>query len=89
MLGAQAQVRDWAAAAGLMISAVSGYCDFAQTDQAALAREVERLMVACRAASALGVGDRSSVFRRFEAGPDPRRRLAVAGSRHAASRAPG
>jgi sugar phosphate isomerase/epimerase len=51
-----AQVRGWAAAAGVTISAVSGYCDFAQTDQAALAREVERLMVACRAANALGVG---------------------------------
>jgi sugar phosphate isomerase/epimerase len=54
--GSAVQVRGWAAAAGLSISAVSGYCDFAQTDQAALAREVERLMVACRAASALGVG---------------------------------
>jgi sugar phosphate isomerase/epimerase len=54
--GSAAQVRGWAAAAGLSISAVSGYCDFAQADQAALAREVERLMVACRAASALGVG---------------------------------
>ena len=54
--GNAGQVRGWAAAAGLTISAVSGYCDFAQTEQAALAREVERLMVACRAASALGVG---------------------------------
>jgi sugar phosphate isomerase/epimerase len=51
-----AQVRGWAASSGVQISAVSGYCDFAQTDQAALAREVERLMVACRAANALGVG---------------------------------
>jgi len=54
--GSAAQVRGWTAAAGLSISAVSGYCDFAQADQAALAREVERLMAACRAASALGVG---------------------------------
>ncbi len=50
------QVRAWAAAAGLTISAVSGYCDFAQADRAAREREVERLMVACRAAHALGVG---------------------------------
>jgi sugar phosphate isomerase/epimerase len=50
------QVRGWATAAGLTISAVSGYCDFAQADKVALAREVERLMVACRAASALDVG---------------------------------
>jgi len=55
-MGSAAQVRGWAASSGVQISAVSGYCDFAQTDQAALAREVERLMVACRAASALGVG---------------------------------
>jgi sugar phosphate isomerase/epimerase len=54
--GNGAQVRNWAAAAGLSISAISGYCDFAQTDQAALAREVERLMIACRTANALGVG---------------------------------
>jgi len=54
--GSAGQVRGWAAAAGLSISAVSGYCDFAQTDQAALAREVERLLVACRVASTLGVG---------------------------------
>lgn len=50
------QVRSWAAAAGLTISAVSGYCDFAQADPAARAAEVERLLVACRAAHALGVG---------------------------------
>ncbi|MCX7671819.1 MAG: sugar phosphate isomerase/epimerase [Anaerolineae bacterium] len=49
------QVRAWAAAAGLEISAVSGYCDFAQTDRAARAREVARLMSACRAAHALEV----------------------------------
>ncbi len=50
------QVRGWAAAAGLQITAVSGYSDFAQLDRAALEREVERLMVTCRAAHALGVG---------------------------------
>jgi sugar phosphate isomerase/epimerase len=50
------QVRSWAAAAGLTISAVSGYCDFAQADPAARAAEVARLLVACRAAHALGVG---------------------------------
>lgn len=50
-----AQVRGWAAAAGLEITAVSGYCDFAQPEPAARAREVERLMAACRAAHELGV----------------------------------
>ncbi|MGC8782072.1 MAG: TIM barrel protein, partial [Anaerolineae bacterium] len=50
-----AQVRAWAAAAGLAITAVSGYCDFAQADRAAREREAARLMVACRAAHALGV----------------------------------
>jgi len=51
-----AQVRGWAAAASLQISAVSGYCDFALADPAARAAEVERLLVSCRAAHALGVG---------------------------------
>lgn len=50
------QVRGWAQATGLRISAVSGYNDFAQTDRAALDREVERLLVACRMANALDVG---------------------------------
>jgi|YNPNPStandDraft_1061719.scaffolds.fasta_scaffold24354_2 sugar phosphate isomerase/epimerase len=49
------QVRGWAAAAGLEITAVSGYCDFAQADPAAREREVARLMSACRAAHELGV----------------------------------
>jgi sugar phosphate isomerase/epimerase len=61
------RVRGWAAAAGLQISAVSGYCDFAQTDPAARAAEVERLLVACRAAHALGVG----VVRAFSGDPKP------------------
>ncbi len=50
------RVRGWAAAAGLQISALSGYCDFAQAGRQALEREVERLMVTCRAAHAIGVG---------------------------------
>ncbi len=50
-----AQVRRWAAEAGLQISAVSGYCDFAQADRAARLQEVERLLTACRAAHALEV----------------------------------
>jgi sugar phosphate isomerase/epimerase len=51
-----AQVRGWAAAAGLQISAVSGYCDFALADPAARTAEVARLMASCRAAHALEVG---------------------------------
>jgi sugar phosphate isomerase/epimerase len=49
-------VQGWAAAAGLQISAVSGYSDFAQLGREALEHEVERLMVTCRAAHALGAG---------------------------------
>jgi sugar phosphate isomerase/epimerase len=49
------QVRAWAAAAGLTIGCLSGYCDFAQTDAAALDAEVERLLVTCRAAAAMEV----------------------------------
>ncbi|MDQ1301123.1 MAG: hypothetical protein QG637_1044 [Chloroflexota bacterium] len=83
------QVRGWAAAAGLTISAVSGYCDFAQTDRAAREREVERLMVACRAAHALGVG----VVRAFSGDSKPGLTLdaawpwLVAGLREAARQA--
>jgi sugar phosphate isomerase/epimerase len=51
-----ALVRGWASAAGLTISAVSGYNDFAQTGRDALVREVDRLLVACRIAEALEVG---------------------------------
>lgn len=69
-----AQVRGWAAAAGLQISAVSGYCDFAQPDPAARAAEVERLLTACRAAHALEVG----VVRAFAGDPKPGLTLAAA-----------
>lgn len=61
------QVRGWAAAAGLEITAVSGYCDFAQADHDARRREVARLMDACRAAHALGV----RVVRAFAGDPKP------------------
>lgn len=87
--GSAAQVRSWAAAAGLQITAVSGYCDFAQADPAARAAEVERLMTACRAAQALEVG----VVRAFAGDPKPGLTLAaawpwlVAGLREAARRA--
>lgn len=49
------QIRRWAADAGLQISAVSGYSDFAQTDPDALDEEIARLMQSCHAAHALGV----------------------------------
>lgn len=49
------QVQHWAADAGLTIGCISGYCDFAHTDPAALDGEVERLMASCRVASAMGV----------------------------------
>jgi sugar phosphate isomerase/epimerase len=69
-----AQVRGWAASSGVQISAVSGYCDFAQTDQPAVTREIERLLVACRAASALGVG----IVRAFSGDVKPGLTLAAA-----------
>ncbi len=49
------QIRDWAAAAGLKIQSLSGYCDFAQTDAESLETEIERLLVTVRAASQMGV----------------------------------
>lgn len=49
------QVRDWAAMAGVQISGIGGYNDFAQGDPDALQLEVERLLAACRLASELGV----------------------------------
>lgn len=51
-----ARVRAWAEAAGVWISGISGYNDFAQENLDALPYEVERLMEACRLASDLGVG---------------------------------
>jgi len=61
------RIRAWAEAAGLQISAVSGYNDFAQTDSSALSAEVEQLMAACRLASELGV----SIVRAFAGEPRP------------------
>lgn len=50
------QVRQWAASAGIRISGVSGYNDFAQDDPQAVTAEVERLLQACRVAAELGAG---------------------------------
>ncbi len=50
------QVRAWAEGAGVRISGVSGYNDFAQTAPSALDVEVERLLGACRLAAELGAG---------------------------------
>ena len=49
------QVRAWAGEAGLTINSLSGYCDFAQTGAEALDTEIERLLITCRAAAAMGV----------------------------------
>jgi sugar phosphate isomerase/epimerase len=49
------QAKAWADEAGLTIVSISGYNDFAQTDRAALQPEVERLLDACRIATALDV----------------------------------
>lgn len=61
------QVRDWAATAGVQIGGISGYNDFAQRDQDALATQVKRLLDACRLASELGV----SIVRAFPGDPKP------------------
>lgn len=50
------QVQAWAAAAGVEISGLSGYNDFAQDTRETLAREVEGLLSTCRLAAELGVG---------------------------------
>ncbi|MEA3336746.1 MAG: sugar phosphate isomerase/epimerase family protein [Chloroflexota bacterium] len=50
-----AKMRAWAEAAGVWISGISGYNDFAQENLTALPHEVERLLEACRLASNLGV----------------------------------
>ncbi len=55
------QIVSWAEQSGLAIRSLSGYCDFAQTDEAALEVEVERLLKTCRAASEMNV----SVVRAF------------------------
>lgn len=44
----------WAQQSGLSISGISGYCDFAQDERAALEAEIERLLASCRVAAALG-----------------------------------
>lgn len=49
------QVQQWAADAGLTIGSISGYCDFAQADAAALDAEIERLLVSCRVAAEMEV----------------------------------
>ena len=49
------QVRRWAKQSGLEIGSLSGYCDFAMTDEAALEAEIARLMATCQAASEMQV----------------------------------
>ncbi len=49
------QVLRWAKDAGLTIGSLSGYCDFAMTDDAALEVEINRLMETCRAAAEMQV----------------------------------
>lgn len=49
------QVVQWAKAAGLEITGISGYCDFAQIERQAIEAEIERLLASCRVASDMGV----------------------------------
>lgn len=49
------QIRAWAADAGLAIGSLSGYCDFAQTQEEALKVEIARLMRTCRAAAEMEI----------------------------------
>jgi sugar phosphate isomerase/epimerase len=49
------QVRQWAEAAGLEITGISGYCDFARMERQAIDEEIERLLASCRVASDMGV----------------------------------
>lgn len=50
------QVRQWAADAGIAITSVAGYNDFAQPDPSSLRGEIDRLLGVCRIASELEVG---------------------------------
>lgn len=65
-------VARWAREAGVAISSVAGYNDFAQHDADALDLEVARLLYACRLASELEVG----IVRAFAGEPAPGRTLA-------------
>ena len=53
--GTAHQILEWANNAGLTIRSLSGYCDFALTDEEALETEIARLMATCRAASEMQV----------------------------------
>jgi sugar phosphate isomerase/epimerase len=61
------QVLVWAQAAGLKITSLSGYCDFAQSTPKAMATEIERLLSSCRVAPLLG----ASIVRAFVGEPKP------------------
>lgn len=61
------RVRSWAEAAGLVVSGISGYNDFAQTDPDALGAEQERLLGTCRVASDMHV----ELVRAFAGEPKP------------------
>jgi sugar phosphate isomerase/epimerase len=55
------QIQAWAEETNLTILSISGYCDFAQTDKAAIKAEIERLFASVRAAAKL----RAPVVRTF------------------------
>jgi sugar phosphate isomerase/epimerase len=61
------QVQAWAEAAGLTITGISGYSDFAQTEPAAIEAEIERLLDSCRVAAGMGL----SLVRAFVGEPKP------------------
>ena len=61
------QVQAWAQEAGLEISGLSGYCDFAQTSQAAIEAEIELILSSCRIAAKMGL----KMVRAFVANPKP------------------
>lgn len=63
------RVRRWAAEAGIAITSIAGYNDFAAPSGAALAAEVDRLLASCRLAAELGV----AVVRSFVGEPRPGR----------------
>lgn len=83
------QIEAWAAQAGLTIGSISGYCDFAQTDEAVIETEIERLLTSVRAAAKLG----APVVRTFVGDVKPDMTLAdvrpamVAALREASARA--
>ncbi|HIC87906.1 MAG TPA: sugar phosphate isomerase/epimerase [Anaerolineae bacterium] len=61
------QIQTWVAGAGMMITSLGGYNDFAQVEREALEAQIEKLVDTCRLAADLGV----PIVRAFAGDPKP------------------